>query len=299
MIVFALPQSSYLLPRDGEVHGVSVGRVAVERFANGERYVDLETDVDGRECAVVGALAPPDGQMLALLLLGDTLKRHGAAGVAALLPYVGYARQDRLEPGRSLAAAWIGALVAASGFREVVTVDVHSELARGLFPVPFASLSPAPLFAAQLEALALGDVTVVAPDEGAIARCRAVATAAGIESPVAFLEKRRTAEGVVHGDLVGEVGRTAVVVDDILDTGGTLVSCCRELRRRGVEDITVMVTHGLFTGERWEELWSHGVRRILCTDTVPQAAAVPPAGVTVFSTRPLLLQAMKARVSSA
>lgn len=300
MIVFALPQSSYLLPREGEVPGVSAGRQRVDRFANGELYIDLETDVDGRRCAVVGALAPPDGQILAVLLLGDTLKRHGAVELTALLPYVGYARQDQPDPRRSLAAAWTGRLVEASGFQDVVTIDMHSERAAALFPVPFESLSPAPLFAAQLEALALGDdLTLVAPDEGAIARCQAVADAAGIDSPVTFLTKRRTAEGVIHGDIVGEVGRTAVIVDDILDTGGTLVSCCRELRRHGAEDITAMVTHGLFTGTEWERLWSVGVRRILCTDSVPEAAASPPARVTVFSVRPLVLEALKSRLSPA
>ena len=292
MIAFALPQSSYLLPRDGEVPGIRAGHARIDRFANSELYVDLETDVAGSACAVIGALAPPDSQMLAYLLLGDTLKRHGAARVTAVLPYLGYARQDRPSARRSLAAAWTGALVSASGFDAAVTVDVHSELAAGLFPVPVTSLSPARLFAGQLGKRSPG-LTLVAPDEGAIARCRVVGEAAEIEAPVAYLKKRRTPEGVVHGDLVGEVGRTAVVVDDILDTGGTLVSCCRELRARGVRDVTILVTHGLFTGSGWEELWSLGVTRILCTDSVPEVAASPPAGVTVLSIRPLVMEALR------
>lgn len=300
MIVFALPQSSYLLPPGGQpARDLSVGRLAVDRFPNGELFVDLATDVRGQECAVVGALAPPDGQTLALLLVADTLKRHGAASVAALVPYLGYARQDHLQGTRSLAAAWIGALAAASSVEEAVTIDVHSERARELFPIPLTSLSTAPLFAAELERLDLGDVTVVAPDHGAIARCEAVAAAAGIDAPVAYLEKRRTETGVVHGDLVGTVSRSALVVDDILDTGGTLVSCCRELRRHGVRDMTVMVTHGLFTGAGWKELWSVGARRLLCTDTVPEAAANPPPGVTVISARALLLDELAHRAQRA
>lgn len=293
ILAFALPQSCHLLPREGEVPGVSVGRAAIERFANSELYVDLQTDVDGRRCAVIGTLAPPDSQVLELLLLGDTLRRHGAAELTAVLPYLGYARQDRPSPRRSLAAAWTGALVAASGFGAAVTVDVHSELAASLFPVPCTSLSPAPLLAEQLRRFAQRDVTLVAPDAGAISRCRAVARAAGIDSPIAHLEKRRTPEGVVPGDFVGEVGPRALIVDDILDTGGTLLACCRELQRRGVREIAIVVTHGLFTGDSWKELWSRGVTRIACSDSVPEVVASPPAGVTVFSVRPLVIEAVR------
>ena len=121
------------------------------------------------------------------------------------------------------------------------------------------------------EAVACG-LPVVAPDEGALERCEAVRLAAGIDAPVAHLRKRRDAGGVSHSALVGEVEERVALVDDILDTGGTLLSACDQLRRSGVHEIFVFATHGLFTGERWRELPSLGVRRIFTTDSVPTAA---------------------------
>lgn len=262
-----------MLPEGLGEHSVpAVGRHRAARFANGELYLRVQTAVAGRVCAVLGSLAPPDEQILEVLLLAHTLEREGARRVVALLPYLGYARQDQADPGQSLGAAWAGALLAGAGVDEVVTVDVHSTGAAACIPAPVTSLSPARLFADALRAQDLRDTTVVAPDEGALSRSAAVAQAAAIEAPVAHLRKHRDAQGVTHSALVGEITRRIVIVDDILDTGGTLVSGCRALGRAGAQEITVMVTHGLFTGERWRELPALGVQRICVTDSVPGAA---------------------------
>jgi ribose-phosphate pyrophosphokinase len=117
----------------------------------------------------------------------------------------------------------------------------------------------------------LTDVSVAAPDDGALERCRALIRAAGIRTPIARLRKERDADGVTHSALVARVTARVAIVDDILDTGGTLVSACAELRRAGAQEITVFVTHGLFTGERWRELPALGVRRIYTTDSIPAA----------------------------
>jgi ribose-phosphate pyrophosphokinase len=212
--------------------------------------------------------------MLAFALAADTLKRQGAARVIALLPYLAYARQDKEEPKGGLGIAWVGEILRASGVDELITIDIHSRRAVELLEMPVTSLSPASLFAAELKRAGLLDVTIVAPDEGAIERSRAVAEAAGIAMPIAYMRKERTATGVAHRELVGRVGRKAVVIDDILDTGGTLASCCHELGQRDVEAVTVMVTHGLFTGERWKELLPN-IAGIYVTDSVPSARHIP------------------------
>ena len=240
------------------------------RFPNGEMYLRLDRSPAGRICGALGSLAPPDEQMLSLLLLAHTLKQEGAQRVIAVLPYLGYARQDRAEPRQSLGIRWAGSLLHAAGVDHVVTLDVHSDEATRL-AVPLSSVSPAPLFAEVLARTGLQDMTVLAPDEGARERCERVRRATGVAAPVAYLRKRRDAHGVTHSALVGSVTSRVAIVDDILDTGGTLISACLELQRRGVAEIVVLASHGVFTGERWLELSELGLRRIYISDSVPSA----------------------------
>lgn len=268
MILFALPAHEPLAVALHDLAGLERGRFAVSRFANQELHAELETNPAGHACVVLGAVAPPDEHLLATLLLCHTLKKEGAGTVIALLPYLGYARHDKAEPRKSRATAWLGALLRASGVDEVVAVDAHSSLVHQLFPIPVRSLSPAELFARE--------------------RCEAVRQAASIGRPVAHFAKERTREGIKHSVLHGAVSRRAILVDDILDTGGTLVAACEALRRAGAEEMVVMVTHGLFTGRAWERLWSLGVCRIYCTDTIPLPADLGAAPVVVLSVAPLL-----------
>ena len=205
-----------------------------------------------------------------------------------MLPYLAYARQDRPEPRTSLACAWLGRLLHASGVDEVLTVDIHSAEAARLLALPVRSLSSASVLASGLDVD--DSATVVAPDHGASARASDLAEVLGAGHGVAWLDKRRTPDGVVHTALHGELGRRAVVVDDILDTGATLVSCCRELRRRGVQTIDLAVTHGLFTGEAWRELLELA-QTIHVTDTVPEAAWRATARIVVHRIAPWLTPA--------
>lgn len=270
-LVFSLPSHSSLLADAlNDQTPCAFAPCEFSRFSNGELCVRLGAPVDGRVCGVLGSLAPPDAQMLSVLLLAHTLKREGARRVVALLPYLGYARQDRADPGQSLGVRWAGDLLRAAGIDRVLTVDVHSAQAERI-AVPLDSLSPAQLFADVLVDAGVGELSVVAPDEGALDRCEHVRRAAGIDSPLAYLRKRRDVDGVTHSALVGTVKQRVAIVDDILDTGATLLSACAELQRAGAREIVVLATHGLFTGERWRELPTLGVRRIVTTDSIPSA----------------------------
>ncbi len=279
--------------------GIPRGRFAVERFPNQELHVSLDTPVAGSDCVVLGSIAPPDEHLLATFLLSHTLKKDGARTVTALLPYLGYARHDKQEPRKSLAASWVGEVARASGVDHVITIDVHSSAAVRLFPISVQSLSPAGICAAELARLAPDDLTVVAPDAGARDRSEAVRQAAGIARPIAWLTKERSPAGVAHSALHGAVGQRAVIVDDILDTGGTLISASEALQRAGVREILIMVTHGLYTGTAWERLWSLGVTRIYCTDTVPLPARLTQAPITVLSVVDLLFGHLFGLVRSA
>ena len=266
--------------------GGGVEHIPIGRFPNGELHAEVPGRVEGRPVIVVGSISPPPGNLERFTLVAHALRRAGAAQLTALLPYLAYARQDRARRVQSLGLAWAGELLRASGVDEVVCVDVHSQQAAEVLGLGLTSLSPARLLAGALPEVWREEVTFVAPDEGAIERCEAVARTAGVEGPVVWARKRRTTTGIEHLGLVGTPGRRAAVVDDILDTGATLVSCCQALRDSGVQQIGVIATHGLFTGEHWRALLSHGVQDIWITDTVRSQRR--PRQAHIVSVAPLL-----------
>jgi ribose-phosphate pyrophosphokinase len=275
--------------------GLSLARFQMARFENGELHVEIQTPIRNENCFIIGSIAPPDEQMLSALLLAHTLKKEGARKLTAVFPYLAYARHDKDKPGESLATAWVGAVAQASGIDQVITFDVHSDRGKNLFPIPLCSLSPARVFAEALNRFGMTRATIVAPDQGAIGRCEAVKTAAGMErGKIPYFEKHRTAIGVTTIGPVGDVGHQVVIIDDILDTGGTLVSACERLGEAGVKDINIMVTHGLFTGKRWKELWGLGVKRIFCTDAVPLPAGLDEDKIERLSVVPLLETELRA-----
>jgi ribose-phosphate pyrophosphokinase len=293
-VLYALPVHRRLASDLQALGGLEAGGATIGRFSNGEMHVELDAAPAGRDCVVLGAVAPPDEHLLATLLLSHTLAKEGARRITACLPYLGYARHDRAEPRKSRATAWLGEVLRASRVDAVLTVDVHSPLVHELFPIPVVSVSPAPLFASTIAGLALDDPAIVAPDAGALERCEAVRREAGISRPLAHLTKTRTPEGVRHSILHGTVGPQAIVVDDILDTGGTLVSACEALQGAGAREIIVMTTHGLFTGGAWARLWSLGVRRIYVTDSTPLPESLTgSARIVVLSVATLLAGALK------
>ena len=293
MILFTCSAFASMGSELSSAASLSMGDASLARFPNGELHATISTRVAGEACLLLGTIAPPDEQLLSFLLLSHTLQKEGARQVTALLPYLAYTRHDCCEKGKSLAIAWIGTLLQASGIANVITLDIHSPVAQERFPMPLVSLSPARLFAGEIAHLAPHQVTLVAPDEGARDRCQAVARAAGMSEDILIFQKERTMAGIVHHGVTGSVRPHAVIVDDILDTGGTLVSCCEQLCQLGVQTITILVTHGQFTGTLWQRLWSLRVQRIVCTDTIPQPPDRRSTQVHVLSVLPLLCASLE------
>lgn len=288
MIVFIFPEFEYLLPYFREA-GIKTGDFNINRYPNRELYTSLKTEVKRQKCAIVGTIAPPENNFAEFTLLAHTLKKGGGQ-VIAVLPYLGYARQDKAKPGESLGVQWAGNLLAASGVEQIVSIDLHSPADAELLPLPVKSLSPARVLADAVEELRVPDITVVATDEGAVERARQVASAAGAKQFV-FLKKVRS-KGVVHPKIVGKVTDSAIMVDDILDTGETLISAAKQLKDSGVKDIIVAVSHGLFTGQKWQHLWQLGVHKIYCLDTIPAVTAMKDPRIKVIPCGPLLAQAL-------
>jgi ribose-phosphate pyrophosphokinase len=295
MILFSFSSYEQITREFRTIPLLEVGQFAIGRYDNQELHAKVESPVSGEHCLVLGSIAPPDEQMLSLMLLAHTLKKGGAAKVTAVLPYLAYSRQDKDKPGESLGTSWIGSLLQASGVNQVITVDVHSERDKELLCLPVRSLSTARIFAEVLKGRSLTDATIVAPDHGAVSRCEAVKRAAGLPiGEIPYFEKRRTEKGIIHHGPVGRVGSRVVVIDDMIDTGGTLVSACERLRDAKVEEIYILVTHGLFTGSNWTKLWSLGVRHIFCTDTVPLRADLDATNISVLPAAALLREELSA-----
>jgi ribose-phosphate pyrophosphokinase len=272
-----------------DLPGIKLGQFSITRYQNQELHAAIHSPVGAEHCLIVAGISPPEEQLVSLLLLAHTLRKEGARRITALLPYLAYSREDKVKPGESLATAWVGAMLRASAIDEIWTVDLHSEHGKQLLTLPLESLSPASIFGACLRKQELTDASFIAPDEGAIARCQAVKSASGnTAAEIVYFQKRRTASGIEHHDPIGRVGRRAVIVDDVLDTGATLVSACEKLVNAGAAELHICVTHGLFAGTRWHDLWSLPVKHIFCTDTVPACSALEDPRITTLPVGPLL-----------
>ncbi len=266
---------------------------SINHFPNQELYLTLSASVADRNCLILGSIIPPDTHLVTFLMLCHTLKKDKAHHVHACIPYLAYSRHEKDEPQKSQMTALIGALLKAAGLDSILTIDLHNPKKKDLFSIPIHSLSPAKLFAEEIRRLAWTNVTIVAPDKGAIARCEDLAQEVGQQKNLIWIEKSRDQSNIFHYDLHFSVKKQALIIDDILDTGQTLISCCEKLIEKGVQEMIVMVTHGLFTGTNWRKLFDIGVKKIYCTDSIPLSSELEnDPRIQVLSVAPLILKAL-------
>lgn len=287
MVIFPFPRFRPYVKFLKSLPEYKLGSFQIASFPNQELYIKLQTKVAYKDCLIIGSIAPPDEQLILFLFLAHTLKKELATKITALLPYLAYARQDKIKKGESLVTAAIGEIFQASHINEVVTIDVHSKRVEDLFPLPILDLSPARIFAQEIKKLKLNNPAFVSPDEGAIERNKKVRDELGLKTEIAYMTKLRTPRGV-SSVLHGRVNPNVVIIDDILDTGGTLLACCRILKSRRVQNIHIFVTHGLFTGNKWQELFDLNIRKIYCTDSVPQVYNLRLEKLKILSIKSIL-----------
>jgi ribose-phosphate pyrophosphokinase len=252
--------------------GYGLGRCQFERFPDGELHVEVQESVRGHDVYVIQPTSRPvDEQIMALLMAADACRRAGAVRLTAVVPYFGYARQDRRTSGREpVGARLVADLIKASGVQRVVGVDLHTASLEGFFGVPLEHLTAVPLLADAVRARLPADVVVVSPDLGAVRLAERYAQR--LDAPVAVVHKLRiSAEEVrVHG-VVGDVrGRVPVVVDDMISTGGTIEAAVRALVAAGsAPEALVVASHALLVGPAVERLRGVPVRWLVATDSVP------------------------------
>lgn len=259
--------------------GVAAGSCVVDRFPDGESRIELVEDVRGRVVYAVQSTSAPIGErLLELLLLSDVCHRGGCASFAAVIPYLGYARQDRRVTGREpLSARVIASQVESAGVERVITVDLHSAASEGCWRIPVEHVSAISLLAEHVRNAAGSRAVVVAPDLGAIKRAAKLAAQLGL--PVAVVHKNRVGgAAIVTREILGLLpDRAPIIVDDVIATGETIEAAARALRESGcMQSITVAATHAVFANDAVERLGRLDLARIVVTDSVPPRQP-PPA----------------------
>jgi ribose-phosphate pyrophosphokinase len=279
---------------------IPLGRADVTHFSDGEIYVEINENVRGVNCFVVQSTCTPVNQsLMELLIMIDALKRASAGSIVAVIPYFGYARQDRkTKPRTPITAKLVADLISAAGADRVVAMDLHAGQIQGFFNIPFDHLYGMPVFLDELRHMSLSDVVVVSPDAGGTERARAYSKRLG--ASMAIIDKRRSHPNVSEVmNVVGEVkGKAAIIVDDIIDTAGTLCNAARAVMDSGARSVVAVASHGVFSGPAIERIEASPLSEVMVTDTIPlphlrDASAARSSKITVLSVSRLLGEAVK------
>ena len=250
---------------------VPLGKVKIDRFPDGEKIIKLEDDVRGADCFVVQSTCTPvDANLMELLIFLDCLKRASAARITAVVPYFGYARQDRKDEGRvPITAKLVANLITIAGADRVVGIDLHAAQLQGFFDIPVDHLLAERELVKYFKSKNLKDLTVVAPDAGNMKTASRYASALGGE--LAIIHKRRVNGSEVEcNEIIGEVaGRNIVMCDDMISTAGTLCGAANLLKKRGAKRIIVGATHGVLVDQAVERLEQAPFDEVVVTDTIP------------------------------
>ncbi len=276
--------------------GIPLSKSLVTKFADGELKVKIEENVRGQDVFIIQSTNPPAENLLELLLFIDAAKRASAERITAVIPYYGYARQDRKdEPRVPISAKLIADLLAVSGANRVLTMDLHAEQIQGFFNIPVDHLYAAPVFIDYYLAKRLENYVVVSPDAGRVNRVRAFARRLGKDVPIAIIDKRRTGpnqSNVVN--VIGDVkGKNAIIYDDMIDTGGTIVDAAEALESKGVKEIYVCAVHGLFSKNAMEKIAKSPIKEIAITNTLKIAMEKMTDKLKLLSIGHLLAEAIK------
>ncbi len=277
---------------------IPLGRADVTHFSDGEIYVEVGENVRGVNCFVVQpTCSPPNQSLMELLIMIDALKRASAGSIVAIIPYFGYARQDRkAKPRTPITAKLVANLITAAGADRALAMDLHAGQIQGFFDIPFDHLYSMPVLIEELRALGYGgdQTVVVSPDAGGVERARAFSKRLG--AGLAIIDKRRPAPNVSEiMNIVGDVkGKKAVIVDDIIDTAGTLTNAAHAIINAGASSVSACASHAVFSGKAVQRMTDSPLSHVVVTNTIPlDEAGMACQKVRVKSVGRLLGEAIK------
>ena len=275
--------------------GVPLGHAHLSRFSDGEVWFQIQDNVRGADVFVVQPTGPPANEnLMELLVMLDAFKRSSASRVTAVMPYYGYARQDRKDrPRVPITAKLVADLLSTAGTNRVLTMDLHSAQIQGFFNTPVDHMFAAPVIIDYVLKLNLPKLTVVSPDAGGVERARAYAKR--LEATLAIVDKRRDQPNVaeVH-HVVGDVeGRTALIVDDIVDTGGTLAKVAQAIKEAGAREVLASSSHAVLSGKAMEKIDESPLSRLIVTDSIPLGNRRASEKIVVLSIADLMGKAIR------
>ena len=274
--------------------GLPLGEAFVGRFNNGEVQIMIDESVRGKDVFIIQPTSyPVNDNLMELMVMADALKRASARHITAVVPYYGYARQDRKTRGREpITAKLVANLMQTSGITRLVTIDLHAGQIQGFFDVPVDHLYGASILAKYINEKNLEDVIVVSPDLGGVTRARDLADRIG--APIAIIEKKRPEPGVAKFmNLIGDVkGKNCIIVDDIVDTAGSLVEGAKALEAFGAKSVMAAVTHAVLTDPASERIANSNIKELIVTNTMPLPENCKLDNVTQLSVAPLLGEAI-------
>ena len=274
---------------------------SIRKFSDGEIYIEINENIRGNSIFIIqGISSPANDNLMELLLCIDALKRSSAKNITAVIPYFGYARQDRkVVPRTSISAKLVSNLITKAGADRIVTVDLHAGQIQGFFDIPVDNLFATPIFARHIKRkIKSKNLICVAPDVGGVERARALGRK--LDVGLAIIDKRRAAPGKSQVmNVIGNVkGKICIIVDDIIDSGGTIVNAAAALIKRGAIEVHVYVTHGVLSGEAVEKIKKSKIKNLLVTDTIDNSDKVKKSrNIEVLSISNLLAEAIK-RISN-
>jgi ribose-phosphate pyrophosphokinase len=280
----------------GAYLSLPLAKAQVRRFADMEIFVEIQENVRGQDVFVIQSTSfPTNDHIMELLIITDALRRASAKRITAVIPYFGYARQDRKAgPRTPISAKLVANLIAQSGVDRVLTVDLHAGQIQGFFDIPTDNLFAAPLMARDIrENLDISNTMVVSPDVGGVVRARALAKR--IDAPLAIVDKRRERAGESEVmNIIGDVsGRSCILVDDIVDSGGTLCNAAEALLANGAKEVYAYITHGVLSGGAVSRIASSKLKELVLTDSILPTEAVKVAkNIRVISVSTLLGEAI-------
>jgi ribose-phosphate pyrophosphokinase len=290
--IFGARATKYLAEKIANAYGSPLGKSIVTDFSDGEFQPSYEENIRGRHVFIVQSTFPPADNLFELLMMVDAARRASAKNIVAVIPYFGFARQDRKDrPRVTIASKLIANLLTAAGVQRIVTIDLHADQIQGFFDLPVDHLYASSIFIPYIQKLNLPNLTMASPDTGGTRRAASYAKVLNTDFVICYKQRNKPNE-VARMALVGDAkGRDIVLVDDIIDTGGSITRAAHLMMDKGANSVRVFCTHPVFSGEAYEKIEKSPITEVVVTDTIPLKKA--SSKITVLSTAELFAEVIR------